>query len=544
MIEIFRSPGARRLAVPCVMFACMAGAGVAPVAGETPPPVEVTSVPPPQTATVDLRVSGDEIRLTLEETVRLALERNPALRANRYLRQQSRLGIEAAMGQYDLALFGAVSASEDESPAASNLDGAAVQKQERQGLDLGVSQLFSSGGVGSVDWGNGRFDSNSEFSLLNPSFASGLDFTFEQPLLRGFGRAATDYAVEVARNGDRIAQDVFVQQVVATIQRAAVAYWNLVEARFQLTVAEESRGLARELHQNNQTRVEVGTLAPLELVASEAGIATREEEIIRARAAIGDAEDRLRALLALPVGETWTRQIVPDTEVRVAPLEVDLQAALARALGSRAELSAQRSSIHGLELDAAFRRQELKPRLDLRATYGWNGVGGDAIVRDAEGNVVTVIDGGWSDALEQITDMDFPGWSIALQFSYPLQNRTARARSAIAEVGLEQGRALLTDLELLVATEVRAAVRGLETARQQIQSAEVSVRLAERNLDAERKKYENGLSTSFQILEVQEDATAARSRLVAALASYRRALVEYHRAIGDLPEASQVRIAG
>jgi outer membrane protein TolC len=178
----------------------------------------------------------------------------------------------------------------------------------------------------------------------------------------------------------------------------------------------------------------------------------------------------------------------------------------------------------------------------LRATYGYNGVGGDAVVRDADGNVVTFLDGTWGDAVEQITDMDFPGWSVALEFSYPLQNRAARARRAIADVGLEQGRALLTDLELLIATQVRTAVRGLDTARQQIQSAEVSVRLAERNLDAERKKYENGLSTSFQILEVQEDATAARSRLVAALASYRRALIEYHRAIGDLPLASQVRV--
>jgi outer membrane protein TolC len=543
MTQTFRSPGARPAAALVAMLACLPAAAAAPAVGDEPPGVEVTSVPPPQTAAVDLRVTGDDIHLTLEETIRLAIERNPALRANRYLRQRSRLGIDAAMGQYDLGLFGGVSASEDESPAASNLDGAAVQEQERQGLSAGVTQLFPSGGAGTVEWSNGRFKTNSEFSLLNPSFASGLDFTLEQPLLRGFGRSATEYAIEVARNGDRIAQDVFVQQVVATIQRAAVAYWNLVEARYQLTVAEESLGLARELHQNNETRVEVGTLAPLELVASEAGIATREEEIIRARAAIGDAEDRLRALLALP-GETWDRQLVPDTEVRVTPLEVDLKAALEQALEARAELSAQRSNIQGLELDAAFARQELKPRLDLRATYGWNGVGGDAIVRDADGNVVTVLDGGWGDALEQITDMDFPGWSIGVQFSYPLQNRTARARSAIAEVGLEQGRALLTDLELLVATEVRAAVRGLDTARQQIQSAEVSVRLAERNLDAERKKYENGLSTSFQILEVQEDATAARSRLVAALASYRRALVEYHRVIGDLPDSTQVRIAG
>ena len=124
-----------------------------------------------------------------------------------------------------------------------------------------------------------------------------------------------------------------------------------------------------------------------------------------------------------------------------------------------------------------------------------------------------------------------------------MQNRTAKARSAIAEVALEQGKVVLSDLEQRISTEVRTAVRNVDTARQQIQSAEVSVRLAEKNLDAERRKYENGLSTSFQILQVQEDLTAARSRQVTAVTGYRRALVEYQRSTGQLLEQAGVRVA-
>jgi outer membrane protein TolC len=538
-----RPDGARRVAALVLALTLAPAIGAAPAPAAEASALEVTSrlgaAPPPP----DLRVVGDELRLTLEEAVRIALQRNLGLNVVRYDRQIARLGIDRAMGIYDLALFGGISASHDESPAASNLDGADVQEQDRTGASFGVGQLFPSGGSGSINWSNGRFKSNSQFSILNPSFTSGMDFSFAQPLLRGFGRPATEYGLEIARNSDVISRDLFLQQVISTLQRVENAYWGLVEARYQQRVAEESLQLAQELHQNNQTRVDVGTLAPLELVSSEAGIATREEEIIRARAAVADAEDQLRWLLNLVAGDLWDKRVVPETEASMAPVSIDLAQALETALATRSELAVQRSSIRGKELDAAFYRQELKPSLDLKATYGFNGVGGDVVLRDNDGEVIDVIDGGWGDALEQMADLDFPGWSVALEFSFPLQNRAARARSAIAEVELEQGQVLLSDLEQKISTEVRTAVRNVETSRQQIQSAAVSVRLAEKNLDAERKKYENGLSTTFQILQVQEDVTAARSRQVSAVTGYRRALVEYQRAIGKLLDQAGVHVA-
>lgn len=538
-----RIPGARPVAALALSLTLLSALLPAAALAAEPPAREVTSqlghVPPPP----DLRIVGGEMRLTLDEAVRLALERNLGLDVIRYDRQVARLRIDQAMGIYDLSMFGGVSSSHDESPAASNLDGADVQEQDREGFSFGVGQLFPTGGSGSVNWVNGRFETNSQFAILNPSFSSGLDLTFEQPLLKGFGRSATEYGIEIARNSDQIAGQLFLQQVISTLQRVEDAYWTLVEARYQLVVAEESLKLAQELHQNNKTRVEVGTLAPLELVSSEAGIATREEDIIRARAAVAAAEDQIRWLLNLVEAEHYAKTIVPETEAAIPPVAIDLDTALDTALASRSELEVQRTNIRGKEIDAAFYRQDLRPSLNLRATYGFNGVGGDVILRDQNGEVIEVIDGNWGDAVEQMTDLDYPGWSIALEFGFPLQNRTAKARNAIAEVELEQGKVVLSDLEQKITTEVRTAVRDVETARQQIQSAEVSVRLAEKNLDAERRKFENGLSTSYQILLVQEDLTAARSRQVSAIASYRRALVEYQRSIGQLLEQAGVRVA-
>jgi outer membrane protein TolC len=293
----------------------------------------------------------------------------------------------------------------------------------------------------------------------------------------------------------------------------------------------------------NQIRVDVGTLAPLELVQSEVGIATREEDIIRAGAAVEDAADSLRRLLNVDEGRLWELAIVPDTSPETERVAIDVAAAMAAARQERPDLESQRLAVRTKDIDAAYFRNQRRPQLDLSASYGYSGVGGAQLVRDpATGEVVRSLPGGYSDAVEQVTRVDFPTWSFGLTFSLPLQNRAARAQSTIADLELEEAKTALQDLEQLVLTEVRTAARAVDTAAKQIDSARVSSRLAEKNLDAERKRYENGMSTSFQVLQIQEDLSGARSREVSAVATYRRALVEYYRAIGRLLAENRVEL--
>jgi len=511
-------------------------------AAAAPPAVEVRSAPIPVTGPANLRIESGELHLSVDEAVGLALERSLGLQVQRFGREQARVGVEQAMGIYDLDLTSALSTLHEESPAASNLEGAEVQKQDRDAFSVGLSQLLPSGAVGGVSWANSRLETNSQFYLLNPSYSSGLDLSFAQPLLRGFGREQTETGIRVARLQSDQAREAFIERVVATVRQAEVAYWNLVRARYQLKVAEESLKLAQQLHNDNKVRVQVGTLAPLELASSEAGIATRQEEIIRAQGAVGDAEDILRYLLNLDDPKTWSLPMVPDTAVETQPASVELDSALTTALESRPELAGERIAQASREVEQAYFRGQTRPRLDLKASYGFNGVGGDALLRDEQGNVIATVPGGWSDAIDQITGADFPGWSVGLEFGYPIRNRTAKAKATLADLSVEQGKVGLEQLRQQVQAEVRVAVRGLETARQQMESARVSVTLAEKNLDAEHKKYENGLSTSFEILRVQDDLTAARSRLVDALTSYRTSLVEYHRAVGKLLDFAGVSV--
>jgi outer membrane protein TolC len=477
-------------------------------------------------------VRDGAIQLSLEDTVSMALANNLSLVIERYGRAQAEHSIFANLGIYDLRLSADAGYADNQQATASSLEASAFKQQQ---LNLGLSQLFPSGGDLSFAFDNSRSETNLIFQSLNPSFHSDAGFQYVQPLLRDFGRQATERNIMVARVRSDISQRAFEELVANTIQDVENAYWNLVEARAQLGVSEESLTLAKQLHDQNRVRVDVGTLAPLELVQSEAGIATREEEIIRSQYAVGNAEDALRRLLNVPQGEDWSKSIVPTSSAEMEHVALDLEAGMQSAAERRPELERLRLAQKSAEIDAAFAGNQTKPRLDLTARYGLGGVGGDQ--RDENGQK---INGGYGDALDQVTGADFPSWSVGLSFAFPLQNRTARENKLIADLEVQKAAATAQDVEQQLRTEVRIAARAVETAAKAIDSANVSVKLAEKNLDAEHKRYDNGMSTSFQLLQIQEDLTSARSRQVFAVTAYRRALVGYYRATGRLLEETGI----
>ena len=155
---------------------------------------------------------------------------------------------------------------------------------------------------------------------------------------------------------------------------------------------------------------------------------------------------------------------------------------------------------------------------------------------------MTPINTDLTDAFSDVWGRDFDSWEIGITASYPIQNRDARAQSAIADLEVDRAKRQLDQLKLQVVTEVRTAARGVNTAAESIVSARASVRLQEKNLDAEQKRYENGMSTSFQVTQIQDDLTAARSRLVSATTAYRTALIAYYQAIGKLLDESGVEL--
>jgi outer membrane protein TolC len=512
-------------------LALLTAAGAARAA-QIPVSPTVTAVPeaPP------VEVKDGAILLSVNEAVEIALRRNLGLIVERYTRNQAETAIEEALGIYDPLLNGEAS--------TTGTGGRRGTSSRTDVLDFGVDQVLPSGGTFSVDWTNTRKSTSQPPSeSFNPFYDSGLNFTFNQPLLRNFGRFSNERDILVAQNTTLQSRSEFERQVVTTTQQVIDAYWNLVGAREQLVVAQESLALAKDLHERNRIQVEVGTLPPLELVQSQAAIATNEENIIRAQSAVGDAEDVLRQLLNFPQGPLWQAEIRPTTDPVVERVPVNLDEAIQAALSARPEIRAQELAVAQAEINSRFFRNQTKPSLDLRLSYQSSGVGGDLITRDpSTGQIVDVNQGGFGDTFSQITGLDVTTWSARLLFSYPLFNRTAKAQSASADIALDRARVILDQLRQQTITEVRQAARRVDTAAKSIDAAKVSREFQLKNLEAEKKRYENGMSTSFQITRVQQDVTQARSNEVAAIINYRTALAEYYRVIGRLLSTEGVTI--
>jgi outer membrane protein len=478
---------------------------------------------PPPTEAPALDIRDNAIQLSLDQAVTLAVERNLGIAVQRYTRVQDWLGIYQSLGIYDLLLNADALANNTNSPTLSSI---AASQSEEQDLDVSLAQLLPTGGTFSLGWRNSRSKSNSPVFSVPTSYNSGLTFAYSQPLLRNYGAAATERGLRIARTNSQLGGIEFQRQVILLTQQVINAYWALVNAREQLVVAQQSLQLARDLHERNRIQVQVGTMAPLEITQSEAAIATREGGIIQATSNVGDAEDTLRQLLNLPSGPLWRTTIVPTTEpntdekVNVTPDE-----ALSTAIAQRPELRNQTVQLERARLDAEYFRGQLKPSLNLNLSYGYSGVGTQ-----------------YNNAFNQVTGLDFRGWSAQLQFGYPIQNRTARAQSAIANIDVDRFQTLYEQERQLIETEVRRAVRGVDTAAKAIEAARKAREFQEKNLDAEKKRYENGMSTSFQNTQIQDQLTQARSNEVAATVNYRTALAEYYRATGRLLDRQGIGI--
>ncbi|MEM7480363.1 MAG: TolC family protein [Acidobacteriota bacterium] len=487
-------------------------------------------------------IDGDQALLTLDDAIEIALEQNLSLELQRYDRTSALWRIEGAKGVFDLGTSLSAGFQSSKNPSSSQLDGAAVLDRDDRDLSIQLNQLTPYGGVGSFGLFTNRNSSNSTFSLIDPSLSASTSISYRQPLLRGFGALSTKRSILQARITSDRSGKLFEQEVTSVIQQVQQAYWALVDAREQLTVAEEGLALAIELDERNRVQVDVGTLAPIELVQSEATVATRQEGIITARTAVGDAEDQLLQLLNIDPGALWDMDLVPQTEPEVVDVEVDVDAALEAAYQNRPEMRISDLDIESLEIESAFFRRERLPSLDVTVTYGTVGLGGRSSVQDPETGDLRVVDEDLIDALDEAVSRDFDSIGMRLDVSYPLQNRAARANSATADLDLERARTDQDRLRLQIRTEVRAAARRLESAVQRIETARASRSAQERNLEAEQKRYENGMSTSYQVTEIQEDLTLARSREVSAITEYRNALTELYRATGQLLEETGVEL--
>jgi outer membrane protein TolC len=398
--------------------------------------------------------------------------------------------------------------------------------------NFGISQEVPSGGVLSLTFNNNKLDTSSVFSTFNPSFTSSLTLGLTQPLLRNLKIDSARSQLRLAKKNREISDLQFQEIVVNTVATTKQAYYDLIFSIDNLEAARKNLALARKLLDENEIRVKVGTMAPLDVVQAQAEVASREEGVIVAENTLAEAEDILKRTI-FPANDpaTWALRIVPTERPTAEPYPVDLDAAITRALEKRTDVVAARKSIEQADISLQFARNQVMPGVDFVASYGAAGLGGTGLVRQPPlgGDVVETIPGGYGDALSSVSNLDFPTWRIGVNVSYPILNRQAKASAAQARIAKDQALASFRRLELAVAAEVRSAGRAVETNFKRVASTRAARVLAAQRLDAEEKKFAAGMSTNFLVTQAQRDLAVAEVNELRAVLDYHKSLIAFER---------------
>ncbi len=474
---------------------------------------------------------GPVKRLSLTDAVQLALEQNLSLQVQRLDPQAQDLTISQVKSAWTPLFSTSLLTSNSNSPVNSFLSGA-TDKLTNDSFQAVVSaqQQFPWGGNLGIDWNSSRTRSNSSFSSPNPSLRGEISLSYTQPLLRNFKIDSVRQQLLVSRKNREIS-DVQLQQAVLTTTRSVKsAYWDLAYAVASLGVQRQSLELAQESLRNNRSRVEIGTMAPIDIVEAEAEVAQREEAVLLAEAAVTRAEDALRALVFDPTTpDFWTMRLELTDQPTFQAQTIDLNTAVASAMANRTDLQQARKNIESSDINIRYFRNQVLPDVNVQAGYGVTGQGGTQY-NFGSGFPPTVIgrlDEGYSKVLSRMFGRDFPNWSVALNVGYPLGRSSAEAGLARARIQYQQSQIQLRNLELQVATQVREVARQVNTNRKRVDSTRAARQLAERRLEAEQKKFAAGMSTSFFVIQAQRDLSQARNAELQAVLDYNRSLVDF-----------------
>jgi outer membrane protein len=503
-------------------------------AGQPAAPVAVqTAQPPPRPIGV---TPTSTTRLTGDEAVKLALENNLGIQTERLNPQLQTLTVSRALSAYTPELFGATTKLSDSSPPTDFLSqGVAVTTTGRVSGTGGVRQNVPwLGGRYTLGLSGLRFTSNAPRTPFSPQLGSDLDLGYTQPLLRGFTIDAFRQGVLQSRKQLEIADVQLAQRITATSRAVRNAYFNLILANTSAEVANGSLELARQSLRNNQRRVEVGSMAPIELIEAEAEVARQEETVIVRLGQIQAAEDNLRILILNPAQpDYWTTKLEPADQPTLTESSVDVDAAIKNALANRTDLIQQRKSLESIDIDIKYNQNQKLPAVDVTAAYGLTGVGGTQYRYGPDpGNglppeVVSSSQRSFSDVLRDVFGNEFRSWSFQVNVSYPIGTSQADAALASSRMQRQQTQLQMRQLELGVIAQVREAARDISTTLERVRATQKARALMEQRLGAENKRLAVGLSDTFRLFQAQRDLNNAKQSELQAIIDYNRALIDF-----------------
>lgn len=508
---------------------CLSGllfAAVTPVSAQQQTP------PPPAAVAPQAEPAGPVRTLSIEEAVELALRNNLGLQIERLNPQIQQESIAQARAGYLPSLRATFGTSASTIEPQDFTEGSDVYSNDSVSsqftfIQPSVPKLNTSI---QASWNSARSTTGRLGAAFNPNLNSQFSLSAGQPLWRDLVINPVKTNIEQAVLSRQIADISLRQRVVGTERSVRQAYWNLVGAIERLNVARQNLALSNEQLKNNRVRVEVGTMAPIDIIAAEAEVAGNEEAVIVAEADIQTREDQLRMLIFDPSQpDFWTARIQPSNAPVMEALQVDTDAAIAAALESRTDIVSQRRQLQIDDLSLKLAKNQTLPDLTLNAQISGSGSGGTRFFF-LPGTVIEErppAERPFSDALGDAFGFTYPRWSVGVTYAYPLGKEAAAASYARAKLQRQQQDANLKGLELSIVQQVRQAARAVQSNFQRVQSTRVARELAEKRLEAQQKRFDVGLSTLFELTQAQRDVVQQRNSELNAVIAYNQALVDF-----------------
>jgi outer membrane protein TolC len=509
-----------------------------------------TAAPPPAApggAEIDT-VPADAIVLSLRECIQQALANNLQIAVSHYDPEvaESFVGIEQSL--FDPTLSGSVY-HQDQTQISRNDFIGTISSGESTYKDVRASWTdpLTIGGSYRIDLeaiGNdGEYDPSIEDPIageLYKNYTTRWQFTYRQSLLRNLGRNANIFRIVVAKNSQDISQSQFHQTVLDTVAGAINAYADLNFAILQLRTARFSLKLAQDFLEQNRIKVRVGTLAPIEITQAEAQVADRDEFVIVSEAALRAAEDQIRQAIGMRKDSAdWQRPVRPSDPLTLEEFQPNEEDALLAALSNRPDLKQAHLDLQSRETELRARESLRRWGLDFEGTYGNRGFSAHTY------DIDQIVDyGSYSDAYDDLRDRNQTTWTAGLFLTVPIHNRLALSNFNAAESTRSQSQVRLAQVEQLARLQVRSGVRDVETTLKRVKASQVNVKLQREKLEAEQKKFENGMSTSFQVLQFQDDLSNAETRENLAKVDYNKSLIELERVKGTLLTRFGVTVEG
>ncbi len=499
-----------------------------------------TSGDPQTRPTVPPPPPGTPVEIALDDAVQRALERNLDISVERLNPQAFDYSLAALRANYRptfTTTFGLRSQSQFPRSQTAGAPASEVLTTETFTGNSGITQnLKWGGGSFAASFNNNRQSQSDAFVTRNPALNTNFNLTFLQPLLRSFRIDGTRAQLQITQLNQETSQIELRAAIVRTLADVRNAYWDLIYAIEAAEVAEGSLALASKLVQDNQARVEVGTLAPLDVVQAQAEEANRRQAVAQTTAARGTAELALKRLIVSGTDDPyWNARLNPVDRPTYSAEPVDVGSAVTRALSTRTDLEQSRRQLRANDVSLRSLSDQQLPALDLVASYGAAGVGGPQFIRSGlGGTIVQTIPSGYADALKILGNQDAPTWNVNLAFSFPIGTSPAEANLARARLQQRQTVAQSRQLELQIATEVTNAALQVESNRERLQAAQAAQDLAEKRLAAEQSRFEVGLSTNFFVVQAQRDLRDAQNAQLRALLDYRQAQVDFER-VQEIP---------